>query len=609
MYRVITQEKAARPGLAVAGSVALLAVSILTALGVIALRRRVPETELGERLRLGDWPITLRCPVGWTPTGRMGATSGFVFLESPRLGGGRQLQLQRFAPSSFRPPSYLARPDTIGAILGLPESDMEGLYRDLGPVAFGDLPGHLMTVGPFAIHLGVAPDGTVYWVMMDSNGPATPADIKILRDVTASVELREPQTTDDPSTLWETLAFRFQAPRGGRLARGGDEDGGSIVCFGDPSAKGVWHVQGRLTFLAPGREPADLVRDYLADASRGLEPGQIEHGNQGGYAQARGRLSDAEERGLVQTVSVRALDDDLAVMLLGTADAAGGEKLREAEDIILGSLQRQGEAEDLSAAVARGRRLAARAVREAAEQWSDQDREWWYLILRRDKPVGFHRVLRTAGQRDGLAGFDFESAYHVEPSGQSSLQGRVISFLSRDGSSAVLQACGRRRTEGERSSWKMDEARREGSPSLDHEWGDDSGVEISRSAAVDANYLADPLDEWAYYLVAAEADPEETFLLSTSGHLRVHDVYWTKVTPLGPGAVREAPTRGRGLGVVVINDFDPEPEQWYFDPRGNLIEIQFGGGQGLVAASKREVYRHFRNAGRVLAEMEARWPQ
>jgi len=607
MYQVLTQEKAPRPRLALVASVALLVVSVFLALGVMAGRRKVPDTELGERLRLGGWPITVRCPAGWTATGGMGATSGFVFLEGPRRGGGRQLRLQRFGPLPFRPPSYLAKPGTIGQILGLPDHLLEGLYRDLGPVPFGQMPGALVLVGPFAIHLGAAPDGSVYWVMMDSPNPATPADIQVLRDVTASVELLDPQIVEDPSALWETSAFRFDAPSGARFVGGGTEGAESVICFGDPAEKGAWHIEMRPTFLAPGREPASLARDYLARAAGGVEPEEIEQSGDGPYAYAHGRREEAQEGGLVQTVAVRALNGGLAVMLLGTADAAGRAKLEQAEDTILRTLRGNGETVDLSPALEQGRWLAARVSRDVAEQWSEQDREWWYLILHDGTPVGFNRVARQAATRSGEEGFYVDAAYYLKPSAQALYQGRSVGFLPRDGKAVTMTARGRRRTEGESSTWTMTERLEQGETALRHEWSNDGGAKISRTAPIDANFLMDPLPEWAFYVAASEADAEETFLVSTSGQPLVHDVYWTRVTSLRPGAGAGADTRRGGLGVLVSHDFDPQPARWYFDPRGDPTEIQFGGGRSVIAASKRQVYARFRDAERVLAEMQAWW--
>ena len=367
MYQVYTQQKPGRPTLALAG---LLAGSVLLALGVAENRRKVPETKLGERFSLGDWNMTVQCPAGWSPVGHALAPSGFVLVEN-RRGDGRQIQLRRFEMGAFNPPAQFTRPDTLARIFGLPSTALEGVFRDLGKVPFGPLPGSLVSVGSLAIHLGVAPDGTVYWALMDSPNPITPADIRILQDVTASIELPASSITEDASALWAETPFRFEAPQEARFARGDHPD--SVICFADPNKEAVWLVVARTTFLAPGREPTGLVRDYINHASGDVEPTSIEQGGEEQSRFALGLLTRADDRDPVRSVAVRELAAGQAVMLVGTAGADDESDLRTAEEMILKTLRLTGEAETLTSALERGRQLAARVTTDVAEHWPSQD--------------------------------------------------------------------------------------------------------------------------------------------------------------------------------------------------------------------------------------------
>jgi hypothetical protein len=607
MLEVYSQEKSAFPMRGVVASVGLLVVSIALACGVMAGRRQTSDTELGERVALGNWPISVRGPAGWLAGGGGRTTSGFVFVERSSFGQGRQVQFQRAGFRGFLPPSYYARLEMIGAILQLPESRLEGLYRNLGSAPFGPLPGWLVMVGPLAIHFGVAPDGTVYWAMMDSPNPITPAELRILQDVTASIEWRGPPIVEDPSSLWESLPFRFDVPAGARFWRVTDEGSAPLICSNDPGSEGAWHIEFLPTFLAPGREPAELVRDHLAWRSQGKEPAEIEvRGTDSGtYARAEINRSDKSEP--LQSVAVRDLGERAAVMLKGIADEAGRGPLRRAEQNILRSLRRTGETEDLSAEVDRGRRLIARVVREAGQQWSEQDREWWYLILDGGKAIGFHHGVRRAGERAGEAGFYVDDAHYYGLSRITSVQARSLVFVPREGDGVTMTVRGRRRTEGMVSNWELSERHANGETALHIEWSDDTGTKVSRTARVDSSFLADPFTDSAYFAVATEADPDEMVMVAASGHPLVHDVYWVKITPMIEGRSGNSVLRQSGLSVSVVFDFDPEPDLWYFDPRGNVKEIRFGGRQSLVAVSERQVYARFPSAGRILAEMDSWW--
>ncbi|UCG31888.1 MAG: hypothetical protein JSU68_09505 [Phycisphaerales bacterium] len=601
MYQVYAQQKAGRPTLALVASAGLLAGSVLLALGVITIRRRVPDTELGERFSLGDWNISVRCPAGWSPGGRALAPSGFVFVEN-RRGGGRQIQLRRFEMEAFNPPSQFTRPDTLARIFGLPPAALEGAFRDLGREPFGPIPGSLVSVGSVVIHLGVAPGGTVYWAMMDNPSPVTPGDIRLLRDVTASIELLNPPMTDDPSVLWAKTSFRFLAPREARFAPGSHPD--SVICFADPGKEAVWHVVARKTFLAPGRESASLVRDYVSRASDGQEPASIEEGGDEQSRFARGQLARVDHRDLTQSVAVRALGGGQAVMLVGTAEADSESDLLRAEQTILRTLRPTGETEDLTPALERGRRLAARVARDVAELWPNQDREWWYLIMHDETARGFQRVARRTGTLEGRSGFIVDSAYHYQPTGDALYQGRSAAFLPHEGGIVAMRAQGWERDEGGAARWKLAESRDENEATLLHEWSNERNEEVSRRMPIGDPYLPDPLPEWAFFVVASEARAEESFLFSTSGYPLVHDVFWMRAEPIGPG---QEESRGRGLGARVIKDFDPEPQRWYFDPQGNLTELYYGGRQSLIAVPQRQVFARFPEAGGILAEIDARW--
>lgn len=601
MYQVYAQQKAGRPILALIVSAGLLAGAVLLALGVIAARRRMPETELGERFSLGDWNITVRCPAGWSPRGRAQAPSGFVFVEGRRPGG-RQIELRRFEMGGFSPPAQFTRPDTLARIFGLPPTALEGAFRDLGQVPFGPIPGSLVSVGRVAIHLGVAPGGTVYWAMMDSPNPVTPADIRLLQDVTASVELLNPPVTDDLSSLWADTSFRFEAPKETRFSRGKHLD--SVICFADPTKRAVWQVVAGKTFLAPGRQPASLVRDYISRASDGLEPTSIEEGGEERSRFARGTLTKADGRDPVQSVSVRELGAGQAVMLVGTAGADSESDLRRTEVMILRTLRLADETESLSAALEQGRRLVARVARDVAELWPTEDKEWWYLIMRDDSARGFQRVARRAGIVEGRSGFVVDSAYHYQPTDEVLYQGRSAAFLPHDGGRVTLKAQGRERDENGTVRWTLTESRAEGETTLLHDWSNDHDVKVSRRVPIGDHYLPDPLPEWAFYLVASEARADDSFMLCSSGYPLVHGVFWMRAEPIGRGPDQGA---GRGLGTRVVKDFDPEPQHWYFDPQGNLTELDFDGRQSLIAVTNRQVYARFPEAGRVLAEMDARW--
>ena len=123
---------------------------------------------------------------------------------------------------------------------------------------------------------------------------------------------------------------------------------------------------------------------------------------------------------------------------------------------------------------------------------------------------------------------------------------------------------------------------------------------------MDANFLPDPLPEWAYYVVAAEADPDEAFLIGTSGLITVHDSAWVRIEPLRAGTMAEG-NESRGLGAIVRYDYDPQPEQWYFDSRGELRELRLGNGLSLLACTERDVFDRFRRAPRIIAGLEAWW--
>ena len=154
--------------------------------------------------------------------------------------------------------------------------------------------------------------------------------------------------------------------------------------------------------------------------------------------------------------------------------------------------------------------------------------------------------------------------------------------------------------------WELREEWDQDTGTIERSWSSGEGGDERRTLHVDANFLPDPLPEWAYYVVAAEADPDEAFLICTSGLITVHDSAWVRIEPLRAGTMAEG-NESRGLGAIVRYDYDPEPEQWYFDSRGGLRELRLGNGLSLLACTERDVFDRFRRAPRIIAGLEAWW--
>jgi hypothetical protein len=313
-----------------------------------------------------------------------------------------------------------------------------------------------------------------------------------------------------------------------------------------------------------------------------------------------------DENRLYQSVAVRRLGPNTAALLVGIADQAGGDALRAAEKRILDSIELVGASPDLSRELERGQRLAQRVRRDVAEQWSGQERTQWYLIVRDRNAIGFFRNVRRAERLRGHDGYLMDTLYSYKTGAETYHRGRSQSFVSVRGDAASLTGRNVQGTGGRERRWELREEWDADSGTVERSWSSGDGGDERRTLLVDANFLPDPLPEWAYYVVAAEANPDEAFLIGTSGLTTVHDSAWVRIEPLRAGALADG-NDSRGLGAIVRYDYDPEPEQWYFDSRGDLIELRLGNGLSLLACTERDVFDRIRRVSRIIAGLEAWW--
>jgi hypothetical protein len=159
----------------------------------------------------------------------------------------------------------------------------------------------------------------------------------------------------------------------------------------------------------------------------------------------------------------------------------------------------------------------------------------------------------------------------------------------------VLHRTGRRD-----QAWQLVETRQPGETTMQHDW-QSNDERLSLVNEVPAVYVPSDLIDWAYYLVAAQADPRREYRFAHAGTLHVHHVQWVSVTAVDWS---ETPDDDR-LSVWVRTDSDPAREQWLFTTDGRVSEVRFATDTTLHACTQQEVARHFRDLRHLVRTIDA----
>lgn len=196
------RERRARPGLAVAAGLAMIAIATVLCALLVHQRR---SFSLAARLAPPDWAVSFAPPDGWErtdPVPLMPGYEGYWFLDPGALGGHKELWVGRIRDSQVENAEILCRQAMLAFFAGVPGI---GPWRALSLVrtvplegaSLGPLPGvQAASHGTGDLFLvgnrpGVSPATEAYVLEYHREGPLDARDLMVCRAVAASFVLTE----------------------------------------------------------------------------------------------------------------------------------------------------------------------------------------------------------------------------------------------------------------------------------------------------------------------------------------------------------------------------------------------------------------------------------
>lgn len=379
MFEVYAGFKPGRPALLIVMSGLLLIGSIGAAyLQTLQKRALAPER------RIGDTPLYVRPPLGWTEIpGEPGLFELFDRSSAPlpiqQRPAERSLRITYRRYEAFVPPDELLNT----------ESSL--VARDIAVHAstIGGVPAIEVRRIVAFVHRGVSyaresilraastPRGDTILVEYDPQTDATPADQQLLDAVCASIRIDDggaAHGATDASGVFERAGMSFETP--GDCAVLLQDEGAypAIGVVGIEDGVPAFAVMVRRTWLAMERTPADLLRDFVDLIWR--EPREYSYITQwsrldGGSVASliRGDLGDAPQRR--SAANVVAIDADRAAFVVCVAEARRMAAARQVAAQIAGSLKINATAGgfDAASATKRGEELVRELESKGAVPW------------------------------------------------------------------------------------------------------------------------------------------------------------------------------------------------------------------------------------------------
>lgn len=265
MFEVHNSIKPGRPRL-------LLALSLFSLAGALGLawsdvlrsRRLGPPIELGPEL-------IVRVPAGWAPAANDPRLFQPANSAGPPGAAGRRVQFSYQDLGEFVSPLVLARrwpwvgegPQQSAAMIGrLPAIQF---YQPTVRISRG---GEAFQVPERLLRIACTPDGRVVTVEYSPQLEATRADFELFEEICAAVEAPGAGPALDPVKALSGAGFELPLTAEHALFARSAPAGVRLSVMASPDGLPSWSAELSRSWLAFGREPADLLADFGARAWR-----------------------------------------------------------------------------------------------------------------------------------------------------------------------------------------------------------------------------------------------------------------------------------------------------------------------------------------------------
>jgi len=434
MYRVTVQTKPGRPLLAILVLAAVLAMSLLLAWRVTAVRTRPPLLVLEKQLDLDPLPLKIKIADDWdvVPPRLLPANTsvGWMFPIPGRRGTG-QLYAGKITTDGFMLPqeaalAVLFRLLPVGAApmaIELPQR-----FSRLPPLLVQELHAVVAaarTTQTWRLACMPSPDGTLYFLAVILSGRRVAVAESLTRQIlqnaaivadrlAATVTQNTSELPDCPfelaldqpmlahvQTLTEPLNVTTLQPAG--------KD--------DADDAAWWQVRLTPIVLAPYRSPAQLLTDRLFDYQRYIGPEQFDQVQTVAQAKAyidkhrqKVDLPGAETVEKIHITCLASWEDDQAVIIEAAARIEHQSKLEQLVNRLLEQIRPGLDEGFFTRAADAGAQLKQTVLRGHKLLKLPQIANGYYLLKFDDKYLGFLlidvNVVRSQ-QRDVLLGLDY----------------------------------------------------------------------------------------------------------------------------------------------------------------------------------------------------------
>jgi len=592
MYEIYTQTRPGRPRWALAACAFLLLLTILLAVWVSYSKvHGTPVALEGESRLLPAGRLRIRLPADWDRTPSRLSTLPGIVAEARRQESGigepaapeEVVIVFRGIPRPHGIPSIDAA-ESIRQVLGIIEPLVEQRSE---PAAMGSLPGWTIEFAPDTrsrsrLHyLGracLAPDGQIAGILLTTFRPPTQEDLRLVDNMSASLELADLKTSDDPKALLKQAGMSFPPPPGARFFTSIRDKPLPMprLRLAGGTGRQCWYLDATRVPLIGGRATADLVQQHALTL---LEQTELPKPLQ------TAKIQNRPVAWLTLTLPAKTspslllwgadIDENTGLLLVGRYEPDGEKALRSAaEAITAGIIEPYTSVVDIELAQATARRwLAEIAAEGLAARWTGRTSQ---TAQTRSPGIALRNTMRTyevKAAKDGFKWWEINvTALPPRTAGRSTAESQE-KWSVRDDAASHEELYQERGFHEAAINYK--ELRTPGQDQVLCELTLGDNEPVSWKVAVDDTYACEPV------LLAAGAkvarDPQgRPAVFSATESFCSKAVYWIMV-PLGDRALPEEQDGKTARAVCLVRDFDPWPIVFYYDETGDVVATSFDG--------------------------------
>jgi hypothetical protein len=269
MIEIHSAAKPGRPRLLI-----LLSAALLVGMLGLAWTQVYQATALDKRQPVGHTPLTVRLPAKWRADQK--DPGRFILPVKLDTRPGQQVVYERSISINYETlPSF----HTPAQLLDLMQLDKLGQIKGQPtPAKIGDFGGvqvhlvqlqrrrrALIQVSEKLIRLACLPRGELITIVYDPLVDLRPADFEIMDQVCESVEINLPAYQESPEDVQSRAGLSWPVPPTQRVVGPQLEGVRGAYVSGDSDGVPQWSLGLYRTWLAPGRKPEDLLRDFAAE--------------------------------------------------------------------------------------------------------------------------------------------------------------------------------------------------------------------------------------------------------------------------------------------------------------------------------------------------------